>query len=118
MDLLQDLDLSKKSSSPFSEPSKSNLHRRQTDRQTGETDKETDRGTEGKAKREARGRLGQQGSLGDSQEFITKAVIRLHNKARLHQKHTAFICSGAHKHQRAVYTPFLDAQAFLPPPAP
>lgn len=46
MDLLQDLDLSKKSSSPFSEPSKSNLHHRQTGGQTdGGTGRQTGRQT-------------------------------------------------------------------------
>lgn len=62
MDLLQDLVLSRKPSSPFSIPSKSNLGHVQTD---GRTDKPT-RGRID-IMRGTRGKLGRQGSLGESQ---------------------------------------------------
>lgn len=67
----------------------------QADRQTGEqTDRQADRHTGRQTSKirgtgEARGRLGQRGSLGESQAFITKAVIKLHNKAQL--RHTASV---------------------------
>lgn len=80
MDLLQDLALSKKPSSPFSCPSKSNLGGAHGQDRRADTE-------EARGRREG-GVLGQQGSTGESQgvgglrEVTTKTVIKLHDKAQ------------------------------------
>lgn len=82
----------------------------QADGQRGrQADAQTDRQADKQAKQEARGRLGQRGSLGEGQAFVTKAVIKPHNKAQLH--HTASIQKPTS--QQSKHTPAFDA--FLDP---
>lgn len=121
MDLLQDLALSKKSSSPLSTPSKSNLRHIQTDKPT-QRHRGVDERHEG----------GQVSELGREPGVITRTVIKLHNKAQqrfcptqakyssaLHhtestQKHMQFtVCNKAFKECKTVICTFLNAHALF-----